>query len=188
MDLDLVRRLMASYHKQEIPVGGLTPAAVLFPLVLSDDGLSVLLLLRSNRVDHHRGEVGFPGGRIDPEDRDPLSAALREAREEIGLWPGRVEILGELDDYVTVTGYHISPFLGVLDGAEGLVPRTVETCEVFTVPLDFFMAPGNVEVREMDWKGGKRRVYFADYGQRLIWGATLAMIMRFIEVITNDDG
>lgn len=185
IDLDHVRGVMNAYRKHRIPSDGLIPAAVLFPLVHAGESLSVLLLLRSDRVDHHRGEVGFPGGRIDPGDRDPLAAAMREAREEIGLLPDRVRILGELDDYVTVTGYHISPFLGVLDRIEGLEPRTMETREVFTVPLAFFTTPGNVEAREIEWKGHQRRVYFARYGEKLIWGATLAMIMRFIEVIND---
>ena len=191
MNIEDIRRALADYRKRRIDPKGLIPAAVLFPVVEgtphgSDDGLRVMLLQRSKAVEHHKGEVGFPGGRIDPSDPGPLDAALREAYEETGLLREQVEIIGELDDYVTVTGYHITPFVGVLTDVHDLAPRTIETTEIFFVPMSFFEKPGHVSHTRIIWQGQPRTVYTAHFHDKFIWGATLAMIMRFLEVIKHE--
>ena len=188
MKFDDIRRALANYRKRKIGRSGLIPSAVLLPLVPKEtpgygNDIHIMLLQRSKAVEHHKGEVGFPGGHIDPSDASPLDAALREAYEETGLLREHVEIIGELDDYVTVTGYHITPFAGISTDADGLTPQTIETTEIFFVPLSFFTQPGHVEHTSILWQGQPRAVYTARFNGKFIWGATLAMIMRFLEVI-----
>lgn len=183
MTIIRIRKVFSTYTKKRLDPEGLIPSAVLFPIVQTNEGLEVLLLQRSNMVEHHKGEVGFPGGRIDPSDQGPLDAALRESEEEVGILPRDVEIIGELDDYITVTGYHITPFLGILSNIMDLGPRTIETTEAFFVPLHFFEQPGNVRRQYIEWQGRPMAVYVSQYDQKVIWGATLAVIMRFLKVI-----
>jgi len=187
MTIVRIREGLSSYEKKHLEQGNLIPSAVLFPIVQDSDGLKVLLLQRSNQVEHHSGEVSFPGGRIDSADKSPLDAALRESREEVGILRQNVEMLGELDDYLTVTGYHITPFLGLLSDVSDLSPRTIETTDLFFVPLSFFQDPQNIKKQYIEWQGQPRVVYVSVYANKTIWGATLAMIMNFIEVIADEN-
>lgn len=187
MTIDRIRGVVSTYRKIRIDPQGMIPSAVLFPIADINGRLHVLLLQRSDRVDKHKGEVSFPGGQIDPSDRGPLQAALREANEEVGILPQKVEIIGELDDYITVTGFHITPFLGLLSDFHDLTPRTVESTEAFFVPLDFFAQPQNVTRQYIEWQGQKKAVYVSNYQEKIIWGATLAMIIRFFKVINDEN-
>jgi 8-oxo-dGTP pyrophosphatase MutT (NUDIX family) len=154
-----------------------TPAAVLVPLVNRPDGLSVLLTQRSADLPDHPGQISFPGGRVEPHDRDHAAAALREAAEEIGLAGERVDVLGELARYETVTGYRVTPVVGWVEPPFALQPDPVEVADVFEVPLAFLLEPANQQ-RHFRMLGTRRRDYWAiPYGDRYIWGATAAMLM-----------
>lgn len=151
------------------------PAAVLVPVILSPVP-ALLLTKRTAHLKKHAGQVSFPGGRIDPEDAHPEAAALREAEEEIGLDPARVEIVGRMDDHVTGTGYRITPVIGLLP--PGLVytlsPHEVEA--VFEFPLPMLLDPA-VPRRQKQHVGGVWREYWVwPHPDHFIWGATAAIM------------
>lgn len=155
----------------------LRPAAVLVPIWLKPEGAGVILTKRSSRLKHHPGQIAFPGGKVDASDDGPQAAALRETHEEIGLDPTRVEIIGSLPVHETVTGFAVTPFVGLIRGAFDPVPEDGEVDEVFTVPLDHVLTPARYAIERRRWMGVWRRYYAVPYGPYYIWGAT-ARILR----------
>lgn len=152
------------------------PAAVLCGLVPRGRGLGVVLTRRATHLRRHAGQICFPGGRLDPGDRDAMAAALRESEEEIGLVPGQVRVLGELDSYLTVTGFRVRPFVGIVDPGFEPRPDRAEVDLVFEAPLDFLMDPANRQ-RSSYLRGAERRHYWAmPWNDHYIWGATAAML------------
>ncbi|MEM7529213.1 MAG: CoA pyrophosphatase [Pseudomonadota bacterium] len=152
------------------------PAAVLCPLVERADGLRVVLTVRSRHLRHHAGQISFPGGKVDDQDRSPLHAALREAEEEIALHSYETQVLGQLDPYVTSTGFRVSPFVGLVPPAWRARPDPGEVDEVFECPLDFLMDPSNRVRHHREWQGRRRYFYAMPWGEYYIWGATAGML------------
>ena len=150
-------------------------AAVLVPVVARSH-LSVLLTLRTDSLPSHAGQIAFPGGKMEPGETDPLTTALRETEEEIGLAAGFVEPLGYLDAYRTGTGFRIYPVVALVRDGFALTLDTSEVAEAFEVPLDFLMDEGNHRTHVRAWRGGERRFYAMPFEQRYIWGATAGII------------
>ncbi|MBW8310505.1 MAG: CoA pyrophosphatase [Rhizobium sp.] len=166
--------------KDLLPPGQpLRPAAVLVALVERAGGPQVLLTRRTEALRHHAGQIAFPGGRIEADDADPVAAALREAREEVGLGAALSSPLGYLDPFVTITGFHVFPVVASVAGGFVPMPDPGEVAEAFEVPLGFLLDPGNVHTLEVDFQGRRRHVLEFRYGGHRIWGATAAMLVNF---------
>lgn len=154
----------------------LTPAAVLFPIVLRETGPTVLLTQRTAHLRDHGGQISFPGGRVEADDSSPVHTALRETEEEVGLAREHVEILGFLPEYRTGTGFRVTPVVGLVKPPFELTVDPFEVAEAFEVPLDFLLDPVNHKEHSLHYRGAMRHFFAMPYGDYFIWGATAGMI------------
>lgn len=152
------------------------PAAVLIGVTDRTEP-GVILTVRREHMRTHAGQVAFPGGRIDPGE-DAVSAALREAWEELGLEPQSAEVVGEVDTYRTVTGYVVTPVLAVVAPDQPLSPHEHEVADWFEAPLGFVLDPANQQMKSSLFRGRERHYYEIVWNDRRIWGATAAMLVN----------
>jgi 8-oxo-dGTP pyrophosphatase MutT (NUDIX family) len=160
------------------------PASVLVPVVNRDSELTVLFTRRTAHLHDHAGQISFPGGRAEAAE-SPRDTALRETAEEIGLAPERVEVLGHLNEYTTVTGYRVTPVVGLVQPPFELALDDFEVAEVFEVPLAFLLDPANHQRNQLIQEGLERHYYAVPYGPYYIWGATAGMLMNFYAYLTQ---
>ena len=175
----------SSFHEEVFPQFSGRPArqaAVLVPLVLIDNDWQVLFTRRTDIVEHHKGQVSFPGGAADPGDTDIEDTALREAQEEIGLAKSDVRVLGKLGEMLTVTNFHITPIVGVFDWPYAFKVHTIEVGRVFTIPLAWLSDRDNWQ--EFIRKETQRPVIiYSPYDGELLWGVTARIMVEFIRAM-----
>ena len=165
-------------------------AAVLVPLVCRPAGLSVLLTERTAHLSSHAGQVAFPGGRTEPADASPVATALRETEEEVGLHRSHIEVLGAMPQYLTGSGFVVTPVVGLVAAAHTLTLDDNEVAEAFEVPLAFLMDPANHQRRLYRWSDGGERSFFAmpwtgpEGDEHFIWGVTAAMIRNLYRFVS----
>jgi 8-oxo-dGTP pyrophosphatase MutT (NUDIX family) len=161
------------------------PAAVLVPIVLSEPP-AIVLTKRTSHLKRHAGQVSFPGGRIDPGDAHPEAAALREAEEEIGLSPSQVEIIGRMAEYVTGTGYRITPVLGLLPSGLAHLPSPHEVEAVFDFPISVLLDPAAPKRQRQHVRGQWREYWVWPHPDHFIWGATAAILVHLAQKLRNE--
>jgi 8-oxo-dGTP pyrophosphatase MutT (NUDIX family) len=156
-------------------------AAVLIPIVRTARGLDVILTRRAEHLRHHPGQISFPGGGHESLDNTLHDTALRETHEEIGIAPKHVQILGQLGHYYTVSGYRVTPVVGLINEKPALTLDPNEVCDALFIPLNFLMDPANFSLCEVVHSGETRHYYSAHYQNAHIWGVTAGIIMAFYE-------
>ncbi|RPI20910.1 MAG: CoA pyrophosphatase [Chloroflexota bacterium] len=204
MDLseqDLIRSLAAAHNRlsarpsdierfpPELLPGEPRPAAVLIPMLRLDGSWHILFTRRTDSLAEHSGQVAFPGGRADPEDRSPEETALREAYEEIGLAPDVVHLLGRLQSFITITNYLVTPVVGSIPWPQPLRLALDEVSRVFTIPLDWLADPSNHEVRERDLPPPYPPVpviYFNTYDNEMLWGVSARIVLDFLSALRGE--
>ncbi|MDQ7784310.1 MAG: CoA pyrophosphatase [Desulfomonilaceae bacterium] len=179
-------RVLRNRKKTVLPVDGMIEAAVLIPLYAKNGRIHVLLTKRSEMVEHHRGEISFPGGKLDPEDPDLLTCALREADEEVGIAAEDVRIIGELDDFYTVaTNFLVVPFVGIIPYPYEFSPCSREIADLIGVPLDVFFDSDRRSEELWIIKGQTVEIVSYKWKGHNIWGATARIMKHFVEMLEN---
>jgi 8-oxo-dGTP pyrophosphatase MutT (NUDIX family) len=171
--------------REIVPSASLRRAAVLMPIVLHKNTPTLLLTLRNAQLRQHAGQISFPGGGVEVGDKDLIDAALRETEEEIGVARSQIEVLGTMPDYLTRTGFQITPVVGLIQAPYMSEADPTEVAEIFEVPLAFLMDGMHHQRRLMTHPttGEHRLVYTMPYQQYFIWGATAGMIRNLFHFL-----
>jgi 8-oxo-dGTP pyrophosphatase MutT (NUDIX family) len=185
--VDRVQEVLANRQRLRISNPSLRCAAVLLPLLWKAGQWHVAVTQRTHNVEHHRGQISFPGGGCEPQDSGLLDTALRETYEEIGVPPEAVEILGALDDFPTITHFVVTPFVGIIPHPFAYRLNEAEVEAVVEVPLSFLLEPAHVRVEEREHEGQIYELLFWDYREGAqtytIWGATARTLKGFLDLI-----
>jgi 8-oxo-dGTP pyrophosphatase MutT (NUDIX family) len=177
IDAERSARLVRHFPKDPVP------AAVLFPLVDRPTGMTVLLTQRASQLARHAAQIAFPGGRVEDTDADVAGAALREAQEEIGLEPARVQVFGYLPDHVVISGFRVTPVLGLVTPPFSLELNPHEVAGVFEVPLDHVLDSANHKARLRKVGDEEMLLYDIPWQGQNIWGATAGMLLTFVRML-----
>ena len=162
-------------------------AAVLVPLFKKEEDCHLLFTKRSDQVKYHKGEISFPGGVVDEEDLELISTAMREAHEEIGLRESDIQVIGLLDDIVTITEFIVTPIIGLFPYPYPFKVSEMEISELIEVPLSSLLDGNCFSEREIFRGGQKEIVYAYQYGKHTIWGATARILKQFLDLITSSE-
>jgi 8-oxo-dGTP pyrophosphatase MutT (NUDIX family) len=184
--LGSIRKYFQTFQRSKQEYTGFIPAAVLLLLLEQDNELHIILTKRTESVQHHKGQVSFPGGTKDFLDTTSTDTALREAGEEIGLMPKDVEVMGLLNDFCTPSGFCITPVVGFLPIPSTFALNKTEVAEIFSVPLSFFLNSCNERSEQRELSGKMKIVFFYNYGKNEIWGATAEILRIFLHALTED--
>ena len=169
------------FPRQTIPVGSLRPSAVLVPLFQRNGNDHLLFTERTAHLEHHAGEISFPGGGQDANDQNLSITALRETEEELGIPMNQIEILGRLDDFYSIHGYHVIPYIGVIPSPDNLKHDPFEIAGTFEAPLDYFRNPAIHRIEDWQHRGRIHLVDFYQFEEHVIWGLTAAILRQLLE-------
>jgi 8-oxo-dGTP pyrophosphatase MutT (NUDIX family) len=185
--IEHIRTRIAAHRPQLIEDVPLARAAVLLPLYEAGGETHVLFTRRSELVEHHKGQISFPGGAYDPEDPDLAYTAVRETWEEIGVAADHVEIIGQLDEMITISNFLVRPFVGRITeaGPYPFVPAEVEVAEILEVPLRHLRDDANVEAEPRVYQGREIIAWSYHWGDHLIWGATARILKQFLDLLKD---
>ena len=181
LDRNRLASHLQAFPKQTIPTDSLRPAAVLVPLYQRDGRDYLLFTERTAHLEHHAGEISFPGGGHDTVDADLSATALRETEEELGIARAQIEVLGRLDDFYSIHGYHVVPFIGTIPNPDNLQLDPFEIAGVFEAPLDHFRDPAIHRVEDWQHLGRTHMVDFYQFEEHTIWGLTAAILRQFLD-------
>ncbi len=183
--IDQIGKILSSRKRKVIGHHPFSHAAVLVPLFQKEGDCHLLFTKRSEQVKYHKGEISFPGGVVDEEDKELINTALREAFEEIGLKEDDVKIIGILDDIVTVTEFIVTPIVGLFPYPYPFKISEVEIAELIEVPLASLLDENSFSEREI-FRGGQHEIVYAyQYGKHVIWGATARILKQFLDLIPS---
>jgi len=183
--IDRLRKKLARYERRVVAAGSLTKSAVLIPIVKGASGLELLLTKRTDRVEHHKGQISFPGGACDPAEITPSETALRESQEEIGLPPSAVSLLGPMDDIQTPSGFIITPVVGYIETLPPLHLNADEVAEVVLVPFEKFFDDTLRRSKSREVEGKIVEVFFYDVWKEPVWGATALFVKRLVDLLKS---
>ena len=182
MTPDEILAVLSGYKPLTVSAEHLTESAVLVPLRrLAGEHMDLVLIRRTESEGQHSGQVAFPGGRVEPGDRTPEDAALREANEELGIPRAAVEIVGALDEMLTITGFHVVPVVGLVDRTVPLVPSPREVARVFSVPMEVLLRVESWERRPHSYRGREVSVWHLPFSGEDIWGVTAHILRGMVE-------
>lgn len=181
LDRNRLASHLQAFPRQTIPAESLRPAAVLIPIFQRSGRDYLLFTERTAHLEHHAGEISFPGGGFDQGDADLSATALRETEEELGITQNQVSVLGRLDDFYSIHGYHVVPFVGLIPQPDNLQLDPFEIAGTFEAPLDHFRDPAVHRVEDWQHRGRTHPVDFYQFEKRVIWGLTAAILRQFIE-------
>ena len=181
----MIKRALANRPTVRVVGDGLTPAAVMVLLYPKDGDFHVLLNERSQDVEHHKGEISFPGGATDPGDRDPLDTALRETEEEMGIVRGEITVLGEMDEVATRSRFRVRVFAGTINHPYEFRPSADEIAEIVEFPVSVLRNPASVRV-DTHWQAeGPTTVYSYAHDKHLVFGATARILQQFLQLLED---
>lgn len=183
--LEDIRKAFLDHAHVRMPVGDLTPAAVLVPIYEKEGRSHILFAQRTLTVRHHKGQISFPGGARDGTDHTLLETALRETEEEIGVRPADVEILAELDDMVTPTGYHVNPYVGSIPYPYDFRINAAETAALIEVPLDHLMIESHHRLGFRRFQDRIYEVHYYTYQAHTIWGVTGHILHGLLQALRS---
>jgi len=175
-----ILQILRAKRPVQITEEGLKPSAVMVPLIRRTDGWCALFTRRSQNVEHHKGEISFPGGTIEPGE-SALGAALREIEEEIGIQKDSLRILGELDEIMTMTGFRVRCFVASIDWPVAIKPSREEIDEIYILPLSKFLNPEIFHTNIWKRNGEDYPVYFFKLDECVVWGATAKILKNLLE-------
>jgi 8-oxo-dGTP pyrophosphatase MutT (NUDIX family) len=182
-----IKDILAQREVKRLPENpGLIRASVLIPLFCKDGSYHCLFTKRSDKVLHHKGEISFPGGNYDTSDADLLATALREAHEEIGVKPQDVEIIGALDEIITMSGFIVSPFVGLVSYPYPFILSPEEIEEIIMLPLVGFLTAGVLSEDYRTYNERTEKVSIYQSGGHVIWGATAKILRQFLELVAAE--